>query len=68
NRLGKYITERVDCLKDNIDELLAMRHCNSSKISINSSSESSSSESTSSEDSQELEEKLYSALRGLEDQ
>ena len=51
NRLGKYITERVDCLKDNVDELLAIRHCNSSKKPINSLSESSSSESISSEDS-----------------
>src|ERR1043165_10042025 len=39
NRLGKYIEERVDCLKDDVDELLAMGHCNCSKKTINSSSE-----------------------------
>ncbi|CAG8549778.1 16026_t:CDS:2 [Cetraspora pellucida] len=50
NRLGKYIGERVDCLKDNVDELLAMRRYNHSKKSINSSSESSSSESSSYEE------------------
>ena len=41
NRLGKYIEERVDCLNDDVDELFAMKCCNCSKESINSSSESS---------------------------
>jgi hypothetical protein len=35
-----------DYLKDDVDELLAMGHCNCSKESIDSSSESSSSEET----------------------
>src|SRR5437764_14068923 len=38
NRLGKYIEERVDCLKDDVDELFAIECCNCSKESINSSS------------------------------
>ncbi|CAG8709160.1 1154_t:CDS:2, partial [Racocetra fulgida] len=50
NCLGKYIEVRVDCLKNNVDELRAMRHYNHSKKSINSSSESSSSDSSSSEE------------------
>jgi hypothetical protein len=36
----------VDCLNDDVDELLAMGHCNCSKKTINSSSDSSSSEET----------------------
>ncbi|CAG8734125.1 22775_t:CDS:2 [Dentiscutata erythropus] len=51
NRLEKYIEKRIDWLKDDVGELLAMRHCNCSKESINSSSECSSSESSSSESS-----------------
>src|SRR6266516_2713720 len=38
NRLGKYIEKRVDCLKDDVDELFAIECCNCSKESINSSS------------------------------
>ena len=38
NRLGKYIEERVDCLKDDVDELFTIECCNCSKESINSSS------------------------------
>ena len=40
----KRLEERVKWLDDNVDELLAMGHCNCSKESINTSSESSSSE------------------------
>ena len=40
----KPLEERVKWLDDNVDELLAMGHCNCSKESINTSSESSSSE------------------------
>src|SRR5216110_3091586 len=39
----KRLEERVKWLDDNVDELLAMGHCNCSKESINTSSESSSS-------------------------
>src|SRR6266498_5621752 len=36
NHLEKYIEERVDCLKDDVDELFAIECCNCSKESINS--------------------------------
>src|SRR5438105_3415143 len=38
NQLGKYI-ERVDYLKDDVDELLTMGHCNCSKELTDSSEE-----------------------------
>src|SRR6266496_1724751 len=38
NHLEKYIEERVDCLKDDVDELFTIECCNCSKESINSSS------------------------------
>ena len=40
----KLLEERVKWLDDNVDELFTMEHCNCSKESINTSSESSSSE------------------------
>jgi len=40
----KLLEERVKWLDDNVDELFTMEHCNCSKKSINTSSESSSSE------------------------
>ena len=40
----KPLEERVKWLDDNVDELFTMEHCNCSKESINTSSESSSSE------------------------
>ena len=40
----KALEERVKWLDDNVDELFTMEHCNCSKESINTSSESSSSE------------------------
>ena len=48
NQLGKYIKKRVNWLKDDVDELLAMGHCNCSKESIDSLFENMESDSSSS--------------------
>ncbi|CAG8746563.1 24909_t:CDS:1, partial [Dentiscutata erythropus] len=55
NQLEKYIEKRIDWLKDDVGKLLAMKYCNCSKESINSSFESSSSESSLFEDSETVE-------------
>jgi hypothetical protein len=50
NRLEKYVEEHLNWLTDDVGELFDMRHCNCSKKTINSSSETSSSETDSSEE------------------
>ena len=50
NRLEKYVEEHLNWLTEDVGELFDMRHCNCSKKTINSSSETSSSETDSSEE------------------
>ena len=51
NQLEKYVEEHLNWLTDDVGELFDMRHCNCSKKTINSSSETSSSETDLSEES-----------------
>ena len=50
NRLEKYVEEHLNWLTEDVGELFDMRHCNCSKKTINSSSETSSSETDLSEE------------------
>jgi hypothetical protein len=51
NRLKKYVKEHLNWLTDDVSKLFDMKHCNCSKKTINSSSETSSSKTDSFEKS-----------------